>query len=219
MLKTIFFDFDGVICQTEVERMDQLEKRLRSFGVQIDRRRLYQMVSGGMGQREKALDTILGDQAVYWKHRDEIMIRRPIQLCYPELLTHGLPQVLERLQQANIRMAVVSNSSEQAIHSALTECGIRSFFEKIFSGWEQPRCKPDPYLYLQALRCFGVQPAEALVVEDSPVGIAAGKAAGIAVAALRDRDGLLDQHTADFILPSIKRLLELPIVQEKLQEK
>lgn len=53
-------------------------------------------------------------------------------------------------------------------------------------------------LDLPASRC--------VVVEDSAVGIRAGKAAGCYVAALRDRDGLIDQSAADVVLADIREL-------------
>ena len=46
-LQAVFFDFDGVICQTEVCRLDALEVRLHALGLHPDRRGLYRMVSGG----------------------------------------------------------------------------------------------------------------------------------------------------------------------------
>lgn len=54
-LQAVFFDFDGVICQTEVCRLDALEVRLHALGLHPDRRGLYRMVSGGLGSREAAM--------------------------------------------------------------------------------------------------------------------------------------------------------------------
>lgn len=48
-LQAVFFDFDGVICQTEVCRLDALEVRLHALGLHPDRRGLYRMVSRGPG--------------------------------------------------------------------------------------------------------------------------------------------------------------------------
>ena len=179
-LQAVFFDFDGVICQTEVCRLDALEVRLHALGLHPDRRGLYRMVSGGLGSREAAMDALLGSQPLYWQHREEVLARHPIRFCYPQLLTPG----------------------------------IRPYFQQIFSGWQIPQCKPDPYLYRQAMQAFGLSPETCLVVEDSPVGIRAGRGAGLPVAALRDRDGLIDQSEADVVLPTIQSLLQLPCVQQ-----
>ena len=196
-LQAVFFDFDGVICQTEVCRLDALEVRLHALGLHPDRRGLYRMVSGGLGSREAAMDALLGSQPLYWQHREEVLARHPIRFCYPQLLTPGLPEVLHTLHSAGLVLAVVSNSSVEVVDGALQQCGIRPYFQQIFSGWQIPQCKPDPYLYRQAMQAFGLSPETCLVVEDSPVGIRAGRGAGLPVAALRDRDGLIDQSEAD----------------------
>ena len=64
------------------------------------------------------------------------------------------------------------------------------------------------------MQAFGLSPETCLVVEDSPVGIRAGRGAGLPVAALRDRDGLIDQSEADVVLPTIQSLLQLLCVQQ-----
>lgn len=138
-LQAVFFDFDGVICQTEVCRLDALEVRLHALGLHPDRRGLYRMVSGGLGSREAAMDALLGSQPLYWQHREEVLARHPIRFCYPQLLTPGLPEVLHTLHSAGLVLAVVSNSSVEVVDGALQQCGIRPYFQQIFSGWQIPR--------------------------------------------------------------------------------
>jgi beta-phosphoglucomutase-like phosphatase (HAD superfamily) len=59
---------------------------------------------------------------------------------------------------------------------------LHHFFEgRIFSGHEMPRSKPFPDVYLAAAAHLQVDPARCLVLEDTPVGIAAGVAAGATV--------------------------------------
>lgn len=49
------------------------------------------------------------------------------------------------------------------------------------------------------------------------MGIRAGKRAGLPVAALRDRDGLIDQSEADVVLLTIRDLLALPCVRKTMK--
>jgi len=62
------------------------------------------------------------------------------------------------------------------------------------------RGKPDPEGYLLAARRLGVAPADCVVLEDSPPGVGAGKAAGMRVIAL------LTTHTADALPDADARL-------------
>ena len=92
-LKAVFFDFDGVICQTEVCRMDVLEARLHALGLYPDRRKLYRMISGGFRPREAAMDELFGSQPLYWEQREKVLERHPIQFRYPQILTPGITEV------------------------------------------------------------------------------------------------------------------------------
>ena len=51
-------------------------------------------------------------------------------------------------------------------------------------------------------------PEDCMILEDSALGIQAGKAAGVRVAALRDRDGAIDQRMADVIITRIEEILD-----------
>jgi mannitol-1-/sugar-/sorbitol-6-phosphatase len=68
------------------------------------------------------------------------------------------------------------------------------------------RGKPDPEGYLAAARRLGVDPAEALVVEDAPPGIEAGRAAGAAVVGVTSTHSAADLTAADVVIPSLEAL-------------
>ena len=64
----------------------------------------------------------------------------------------------------------------------LTQVGLMDYFVgRVFSGHEMPRSKPAPDVYLAAARQLGVAGAHCLVIEDTPVGVTAGVAAGATV--------------------------------------
>ena len=66
--------------------------------------------------------------------------------------------------------------------------------------------KPDPEGYLTAARRLGVEPAEALVVEDAPPGIEAGRAAGAAVVGVTSTHSAAEISTADVVVRSLEEL-------------
>lgn len=66
--------------------------------------------------------------------------------------------------------------------------------------------KPHPEGYLQAAKLLGVDPADALVFEDAPAGIAAGLAAGIRTVAVGPKTGPLPDgvlHISDYSAVSV----------------
>ena len=64
---------------------------------------------------------------------------------------------------------------------------IDEYFERVYTREDASAIKPDPEIYLRAMRELGLSPAECAVVEDSLVGVEAAKAAGIETAAVYDR--------------------------------
>ena len=80
------------------------------------------------------------------------------------------------------RKCVASSSSYDRIRVSLETTDLIRFFDPhLFSAADVPRGKPAPDLFLHAAEKMQVRPADCIVVEDSPVGVAAGVAAGMTV--------------------------------------
>lgn len=80
------------------------------------------------------------------------------------------------------RIAVASGADRFKVEMMLRKVGLHDFFVgRIFSGHEMPRSKPYPDVYLAAAAHLKVDPAHCLVIEDTPVGVTAGVAAGATV--------------------------------------
>ena len=72
------------------------------------------------------------------------------------------------------------------------------------SGHDCSAFKPSPEIYQRAMRYLGVTPDESIVVEDSPIGIEAGRRSGALVCALRPPEGVrLDQSAADVVIEEL----------------
>lgn len=91
----------------------------------------------------------------------------------------GLAEFLERNQR--VPKAVASNAEPQNIEFVLTRYDLAQFFPIQVSGFDVKRPKPFPDIYLEAARRLGKTPADCVVFEDSPTGLAAGVAAGMRV--------------------------------------
>ena len=80
------------------------------------------------------------------------------------------------------RIACASGADRAKVELQLTMCALMPYFEgRIFSGYEQPRSKPFPDVYLAAAAALGVDAVRCAVVEDSVTGVMAGVAAGATV--------------------------------------
>ena len=80
------------------------------------------------------------------------------------------------------RIACASGADRLKVEMMLLKVGLMDFFEgHIFSGHEMPRSKPAPDVYLAAARHLNTAAAQCLVIEDTPIGVTAGVAAGATV--------------------------------------
>ncbi|QBI22148.1 HAD family hydrolase [Egibacter rhizosphaerae] len=95
-----------------------------------------------------------------------------------------VPGVLATLEEIAIPTCVASNGSHEKLRLTLALTGLRDRFDgRVFSADDVPRAKPAPDLFLHAAEAMGAAPEHCVVVEDSPTGVRAAKAAGMRVLA------------------------------------
>ncbi|TKW00549.2 hypothetical protein SEVIR_8G117400v4 [Setaria viridis] len=96
-------------------------------------------------------------------------------------LRPGVQRLIDEALGKGIKVAVCSTSNEKAV-SAIVSCLLgpdKAEKITIFAGDVVPRKKPDPAIYILAATTLGVDPSSCVVVEDSNIGLAAAKAAGM----------------------------------------
>jgi len=94
-----------------------------------------------------------------------------------------VPEVLEHIEQQHGRIpfAVVSGSTRDSVEISLRTLGLLDRFDAFICAGDYAKGKPDPEPFLTAALRLGVKPEECLVFEDAEVGVAAARAAGMAV--------------------------------------
>jgi HAD superfamily hydrolase (TIGR01509 family) len=114
--------------------------------------------------------------------------------------------------QDRVPYCVASSAHHEWIRTAHEVTGLRPFFTEaqLFSAQDVGRGKPAPDLFLHAAERMGVAPHRCVVIEDSPLGVAAARAAGMDVygyAALTPRERLADATGVVDDLSEIRALL------------
>lgn len=177
--KAILFDLDGTLANTDPLHFQVFQQMLDEHGVELDAIAYGHKISGRTNQ------AILQDffpsfsEADMERFTDEKENRfRALAKTQIEPMP-GLLALLDRIQQSQIKTAVVTNAPRLNAEFMLEALGLTERFEFVILGEDLPRAKPDPLPYETAIARFGLQPSEALVFEDSPAGIRAAIAAGI----------------------------------------
>jgi HAD superfamily hydrolase (TIGR01509 family) len=179
-VKAVLFDLDGVLIDATEWHFVALNRALEMFGFTISR---YQHMAdyNGLPTRkklqmltvEKGLPPFLHDLINRLKQTytmEEIM-----RNCSPSFEKEYM---IRRLQREGYRLAVCSNAIRESVDIMLKKAGILPFFEFVISNEDVERPKPDPQMYEIAINRMGIQPAEALIVEDAPHGIEAAHRSG-----------------------------------------
>ena len=98
------------------------------------------------------------------------------------------PGLLDILPRLTVPFCVASSSQLERIRLSLELTGLLDWFEpNIFSATMVENGKPAPDLFLHAAAKMGADPSRCLVIEDSPAGITAARAAGMRVFGLSRR--------------------------------
>jgi len=105
-----------------------------------------------------------------------------------------------------VPLAIASNSRREMVELALARSGVTGPFQVIVSAEDVEHPKPAPDLYLLACRRLGVDPSEAIAVEDSPTGVRSAKAAGMACIQV-PADAEVDVSLADRVVHSLLALV------------
>jgi HAD superfamily hydrolase (TIGR01509 family) len=119
--------------------------------------------------------------------------------------------LVRRLRAAGALTAVVSASRNMT--AVLASAGLRGLFDAEVDGVEAARLglagKPDPALFLEAVRRLGVTPGRAAVVEDALAGVEAGRRGGFGLVVGVDRAGqvaALAERGADLVVEDLGEL-------------
>ena len=182
-IRAVTFDLDGVLVDATDWHYDALNRALGLFGYSISRYEHLEVYNGlptrkklEMLSVEKGLPTGLRDLVTRLKQVytiEEIHAR-----CRP---TFGKEYMLSRLAQEGYRLAVCSNAVRESVQLMLQKAGLLRYFEFCLTNEDVARAKPDPEIYLEALKRLGCGASEVLVVEDATHGVEAARRAGMHV--------------------------------------
>ena len=179
----VLFDCDGVLVDSEAITCGALRDMLEENGWRLELAEcMAHFVGYSVRSRADLIERHTG-KPLTDAFMDEFYRRRNLRLETEITLIDGaLDAVRYWHTQCQGRIAVASGADRYKVEMMLQRVGLADFFEgRIFSGHETPRSKPFPDVYLAAAAHLQVDPKRCLVVEDTPIGVTAGVAAGATV--------------------------------------
>ncbi len=208
-IRALFFDFDGLIFDTETTEMTVWKRIYAEHGFEYPEDRWAQ--NAGLWGNNHRFDSAAHLQGLLRRPLDlDALNRRHHDESASAFLTQpareGVVEYLDAAQRLGLRLAVASSSPLYWVTGHLARLGLLSRFERIVSGDDvtPDRVKPKPDIYLKALEALAISPAQAIAFEDSPHGLIAAHAAGIfAVAVPNPTTARLELPDADLRLDSL----------------
>lgn len=193
--KAIFFDFDGVLCDSEHIHFEAWQRAMQQHGIKKNLLAYEQ----SYGASDAAIALCLAIHAPHLTanqliaSKDAVMVElRSKPLPIPE----GRNELLQQLRKLVPCIGIVSSASAADIEAILEPQGILPLFDWIIDAYAVTQHKPYPEPYKLAAERAGVAPQECLAIEDSSAGVTAAHGAGIPVwqITLHYPDPLAHQH-------------------------
>lgn len=217
----VIFDCDGVLVDSEPLSLDVLVRVLRTAGVEMDAEEATERF---LGKSLMTMTKILHDD--FGLHVDEPFLEDMRRDLYQRFETElqpiaGIAGVLDAL---DVRRCVASSSQMERIRLSLTITGLIDRLDPhIFSATMVTNGKPAPDLFLHAAGVMGVAPEKCIVIEDSPAGVVAAKAAGMRVFAFTGASharterhlGAIRALQPDAVFDDMRELIHLVAKEQK----
>lgn len=195
----VLFDNDGLTLDTEPIWTRAEEVLFARYGVEFTMDHKRYILGSAPAVAAVKLEEILG-------HPGQALTEELYELTIAAFAdgVEPMPGALEliaALREAAIPVGLVSNSTRAFVDAALARAGLADTFAVTVVGEEVAAPKPAPDTYLAAAAALGVDPAGCIVLEDSPTGVAAGRAAGMRTIGVPSLDGV--ELQADIVVASL----------------
>jgi beta-phosphoglucomutase len=176
-MKGVIFDLDGVL----VDSMNAHYKAWKTAfeeitSLQVDERSIY-LLEGMRG-----IDLV---EEIFKKYnyadlsKTQVVIRRKDELFRSVTNIGPYDKVNDILQELRCIKGIVSGSANQDVISIMNQCFPNNIFEIVLTGDDIVHGKPNPEGFKLFLQRANLIPSDALVIENSPLGVKASKNAGI----------------------------------------
>ncbi|MDR0229477.1 MAG: HAD-IA family hydrolase [Flavobacteriaceae bacterium] len=209
MVKTVIFDMDGVIVDTEPVHRYAYHTHFKELGIDVPEE-LYTSFTGFSTKNTyQKLQELYGFDGNIpdLVHRKRFLFNDAFD-SKPDLeLIEGVRDLIVGLHDSGVELLLGSSASKSTIDKVFTRFELYPYFKHLVSGEDFPKSKPDPAVFLKAAELATNTKAESIIIEDSTNGILAAKAAGIRVIGYQSANSKMqDYDLADYVVKDFKAI-------------
>ena len=199
------FDLDGTLVDSETRSHESWRHVFRSRGIVPD----DELIRAFVGRRGVDVHDLLRER-VPGHDPAELMAATSAHFHgadQPPLgPLDGAVELVERISAAGVPLALVTSAGRRYAEQTLTDLGVLPLFSVVVTAEDVTVGKPDPQGYLAAARGLGLPPADCVVFEDAPAGVAAAQAAGMYCVAVATSHPPEDLAAADQVVPDLTKV-------------
>lgn len=187
MVSGIIFDMDGVLIDSERQSNEGWLWAAGQLGVDMPMWLIDSFKGAPAELCCKFFDDYYKGVIDYWEAK-ELRTQHVYKIRETEAIPvkKGVKDIFEYIRNNGLKCAVATSTRRESAEKTLHEIGVWDYLDAVVYGDEVERGKPEPDIFLRAAKAIGVNPSEAVVVEDSINGIKAGYAAGMRVVHIPD---------------------------------
>lgn len=181
MIKTVIFDMDGVIVDTEPVHHYAYNEHFKQLNIEITPE-IYASFTGNstknIFEKLKAHFNLEEDvQTLVETKRN--LFNDAFDKKEDLYLLDGVEELIKELHQNGMQLVLASSSAKVTINRIFNRFDLHQYFTHIVSGEDFPKSKPHPAIFEHAAFLSETPRENCIVIEDSTNGILAAKAAGI----------------------------------------
>lgn len=204
----LIFDFDGLMIDTEIPRAVTWKQIFENNGFTLSMEDYYKTIGSDDSAYDPADDLSKRTQNKLSKQEISAWVEeKSQQMIFEQPLLPGVEDIIHKAHDSGMKLGIASSSFRDWVIPLLEKHHIQQYFDVVFTRENVKFTKPDPELYLSAMKAMGLLPNTSIAFEDSSNGIKAAKAAGMyCIAVPNEITRKMNLQIADKIVDSFNDL-------------
>ena len=209
MIKTVIFDMDGVIVDTEPVHHYAYNQHFEQLNIEVTPE-MYASFTGNSTKNifeRLKIQFNLADEVNALVETKRNLFNDAFDNKEDLYLLDGVGDLIKDLYDNGMQLILASSSATVTINRVFNRFGLHKYFTHIVSGEDFPKSKPHPAIFLRAAELANTPVENCIVIEDSTNGIMAAKAAGIYCLGYDSfHSKLQDYSLADVVITDFREL-------------